>query len=123
MTTTLVFTGSSGPGIATAAAALALRAADAGRRTLLLGLGDAAGLGALLGAAPGLSRRLQKLKPEAVATLTGARFQSVRADTPLWEGISRLNETGESVPVLDADGMLQGVISEQSLFEALEKIS
>jgi anion-transporting ArsA/GET3 family ATPase len=53
MTTTLVFTGSSGPGIATAAAALALRAADAGRRTLLLGLGDAAGLGALLGTAPG----------------------------------------------------------------------
>jgi arsenite-transporting ATPase len=50
---TLVVTGSAGPGIATAAAALALRAADAGRRTLLLGLGDAAGLGAALGLALG----------------------------------------------------------------------
>ena len=44
----LVFTGSAGPGIALAAAATALRAADAGQRALLIGLGSAVGLGALL---------------------------------------------------------------------------
>jgi anion-transporting ArsA/GET3 family ATPase len=49
MTTTLLFTGSAGPGIATAAAAAALRAAADGRRTLLLSLGGAHSLGALLG--------------------------------------------------------------------------
>jgi arsenite/tail-anchored protein-transporting ATPase len=48
MTTTLVFTGSAGPGIAIAAAATALRAADAGQRTLLISLGSAVGLGTLL---------------------------------------------------------------------------
>jgi anion-transporting ArsA/GET3 family ATPase len=48
MTTTLLFTGSAGPGIALAAAATALRAADTGRRALLIGLGPAESLGALL---------------------------------------------------------------------------
>jgi anion-transporting ArsA/GET3 family ATPase len=48
MTTTLLFTGNAGPGIALAAAATALRAADAGQRTLLISLGSSAGLGALV---------------------------------------------------------------------------
>jgi CBS-domain-containing membrane protein len=77
----------------------------------------------LLGAAPGLSTRLQRLKPEAVSTVTAGRFLYVTADTPLWVGINRLTDAGEAVPVLDADGMLEGVISEQSLFEALEKVA
>ncbi len=53
MPTITVFTGSAGPGIATAAAASALHAAAQGRRTLLLSLGPAPSLGALLGAAVG----------------------------------------------------------------------
>ncbi|HEY3229062.1 MAG TPA: ArsA-related P-loop ATPase, partial [Roseiflexaceae bacterium] len=52
-TTTIVFTGNAGPGIAIAAAATALRAAADGRRTLLLSLGPPHSLGALLGAALG----------------------------------------------------------------------
>jgi len=52
-TTTIVFTGNAGPGIAIAAAATALRAAADGRRTLLLSLGPPHSLGALLGAAIG----------------------------------------------------------------------
>jgi arsenite/tail-anchored protein-transporting ATPase len=45
----LVYTGSAGPGIAIAAAAAALRAAESGRNTLLLSLGTAQSLGALIG--------------------------------------------------------------------------
>jgi anion-transporting ArsA/GET3 family ATPase len=61
MTTTLIFTGNAGPGIAIAAAASALRAADAGRRTLLLGLGHAHSLGALLDAP--IAAQPQQLAP------------------------------------------------------------
>jgi anion-transporting ArsA/GET3 family ATPase len=50
MTPILVFTGSAGPGIAIAAAATAIRAAQQGRKTLLLSFGPAHSLAALLGA-------------------------------------------------------------------------
>ncbi|HEX5688636.1 MAG TPA: ArsA-related P-loop ATPase, partial [Roseiflexaceae bacterium] len=84
VSTTLVVTGSPGPGIARAAAALALRAADAGRRTLLLGLSDAAELGALFdatlaGNAPQtLAPNLDALAIDASAEL-GAAWERGRA--------------------------------------------
>jgi arsenite/tail-anchored protein-transporting ATPase len=49
MTRILVYTGNAGPGIAIAAAATALHSAERGQNTLLLSLGSAASLGALLG--------------------------------------------------------------------------
>jgi CBS-domain-containing membrane protein len=77
--------------------------------------------GAMLGAAPGLSKRLEKLLPRGVTTIAYGPFQTVRPDTPLWEGLKRIMETGESVPVIGEDGALEGVISETSLLAALEK--
>lgn len=49
MTHILVYTGNAGPGIAIAAAATALHTAERGHKTLLLSLGSAHSLGALLG--------------------------------------------------------------------------
>jgi arsenite-transporting ATPase len=86
MTTTLVFTGNAGPGIAIAAAATALHAADAGRTTLLLGLGTAHSLDGLLGAQLGgepqeIAARLHALALDAPAELAAIWEQS-RARMP-----------------------------------------
>jgi anion-transporting ArsA/GET3 family ATPase len=86
MTTTLIFTGNAGPGIALSAASVALHAADAGRRTLLLGLGNAAGLGALLsvslGSAPQpIAPALDALAIDASAELAAA-WERGRARAP-----------------------------------------
>jgi len=53
MTAILIFTGSAGPSITTAAAATAIHAASQGRKTLLLSLAPVANLRALLGIAVG----------------------------------------------------------------------
>jgi arsenite/tail-anchored protein-transporting ATPase len=79
MTTTLLFTGNAGPGIAIAAAATALRAAAGGRRTLLLGLGGAQSLGALLGTPLGAEPQTIALGLDALA-LDGAAEMAA-----LWE--------------------------------------
>jgi anion-transporting ArsA/GET3 family ATPase len=85
-TTTLLFTGNAGPGIAIAAAAAALRAADMGQRTLLLGLGPSHSLGALLDAALGdapheLAPRLDALALDAPREL-GAAWERGRTRLP-----------------------------------------
>jgi anion-transporting ArsA/GET3 family ATPase len=85
MTTTLLFTGSPGSGIALAAAATALHAAGAGRRALLIGLGAAAGLSALLEAeltgeprtiAPGLDALAIDAPAELAAAWERSRDQA-----------------------------------------------
>jgi anion-transporting ArsA/GET3 family ATPase len=79
----LVYTGSPGAGISMAAAAEAARAADAGKRTLLLTYGSTAGLGALLGVAIGsvpveVAPRLNALALDARSELAAA-WEETRA--------------------------------------------
>src|SRR6266508_639234 len=86
MTQVLIFTGSAGPGIAIAAAATGLRAATAGRRTLLLSLGSAHSLGALLGVAVGgtptqIAPGLDALAIDGPADLSAA-WEQGRAQLP-----------------------------------------
>src|SRR5689334_3643048 len=86
MAHTLVFTGSAGPGIALAAAATALHAADGGGRTLLLSLGPAHSLGALLdlpltGEPREVAPRLDALALDALADLAAA-WERGRARMP-----------------------------------------
>jgi anion-transporting ArsA/GET3 family ATPase len=86
MTTTLLVTGNAGPGIAIAAAATALRAADMGHRTLLLGLGPTHSLAALLDVALGdapqeIAPRLDALALDAPREL-GAAWERGRARLP-----------------------------------------
>jgi anion-transporting ArsA/GET3 family ATPase len=82
----LVFTGSAGPGIATAAAAAALRAARQGSATLLLSLGSARALAALLGAEVGgapapAAPNLDALAIDGLADLAAA-WERERARLP-----------------------------------------
>src|SRR5687768_5354502 len=77
MPNTLLFTGNAGPGIASAAAATALHSAERGRRTLLISLGHAHSLGALLGAALAgdpreVAPRFDALAIDALAELAAA---------------------------------------------------
>ncbi len=86
MTPTLIFTGNAGPGIAIAAAATALRAAEDGRRTLLLTLGPAHSFGALLGAEVGadpreIAPRLDALAIDGPAALA-AEWERGRSRLP-----------------------------------------
>ncbi|MBK9712942.1 MAG: ArsA family ATPase [Kouleothrix sp.] len=92
MTRILVFTGNAGSGIATAAAAAALRGASQGQRTLLLSLGPAYSLSALLGVAVGGS-------PAEIAP----RLDALAIDSPAemssgWERV-RGQMHGEMPPI------------------------
>lgn len=86
MTPILLFTGSGGPGIASAAAATALRSAEAGTATLLLSLGPPPALEALLGTALGsgpaaVAPRLDALAIDGLGELTST-WQAQRARMP-----------------------------------------
>jgi anion-transporting ArsA/GET3 family ATPase len=86
MTTILLFTGNAGPGVAIAAAATALHAARRGSPTLLLSLGSARGLGALLaaevGSAPAaVASGLDALAIDGLADLAAA-WERGRAHLP-----------------------------------------
>ena len=77
MPNTLLFTGNAGPGIASAAAATALHSAKHGRRTLLISVGHAHSLGALLGTALAgdpreVAPRFDALAIDALAELAAA---------------------------------------------------
>lgn len=77
MTAILVFTGNAGPGIAQAAGATALHAAEAGHRTLLFSLGPAHSFGALLDASLSgdpseVAPRLDALALDSLADLAAA---------------------------------------------------
>lgn len=98
--TTLIFTGNAGPGIAQAAAAAALRSAEAGRRTLLISFGTPQSLGALLGAPLGaaptaVAPDLDALALDPLAAL-GAAWDRNRAHLP--EALARV--PADELPLL-----------------------
>jgi arsenite-transporting ATPase len=105
----LIFSGSAGPGIATAAAGLALGIAAQGQRTLLLSLGSAAGLGALLDVqlsaqVTSVAPDLDVLVPDPAAELTELweRMSGQMPDT-----IKRLS--ADELPLLPGAGALFGL--------------
>jgi arsenite/tail-anchored protein-transporting ATPase len=100
MTTILLFTGNAGPGVAIAAAATALRSARRGDPTLLLSLGSARGLGALLDADVGstpapVANRLEALAIDGLADLAAA-WERGRAHLPSQVA----NIAGDELPLL-----------------------
>ncbi|MCB9989029.1 MAG: CBS domain-containing protein [Rhodospirillales bacterium] len=73
-----------------------------------------------LGAAPGLEKRLRKLKPQPVSMLMERDMPVAKPDMPLWEIIGLLTQTGRPLPVTDAEGAFVGLVSELTALEALE---
>ncbi len=115
MTPIDLYTGSPGAGARLAAAATALHSADAGQRTLLLGLEGSIGLGALLGttlaATPTtVAPDLDVLGLDAAAALR-ALWEQGRATMP-----ARLAQIGgDELPLLPGLGTLFGLLQIEAL--------
>lgn len=73
-----------------------------------------------VGAAPGIAMRYRNLKTTPVAALLSPSFNAIYPDTPLWEAISLILSLGEGLPVLDEDGKLLGVVTQDDIFDGLE---
>ena len=110
MTTTLLYTGNAGPGIALAAAATALRSARQGHKTLLLSLGPGQGLAALLGNPIGgspseVAPRLDALAIDGLAELA-VEWGRNRRQLP-----AQLAQiAGDELPLLPGAEMLFGLL-------------
>jgi len=85
--------------------------------------GDGLRMDIKVGAAPGVAKRLKKVKPLKVGELMERKFNVVAPETPLWEGVNLLVHNGPPVLVAEKDGgKLLGMILEQSLIDELERV-
>lgn len=76
----------------------------------------------IVGAAPGVSKRLKKVVLLSVDNLQDRKFTAIKPDTPLWEGIRHIVQNGGPLPVIDPETeKFLGIVNEQSLLTALEK--
>lgn len=76
-----------------------------------------------VGAAPGVAKRLKKVAPLRVGDLMDRKATVVAPETPIWEGVNMLVHHGAPLLVVErATGKLQGMITEQSMIDELERI-
>lgn len=76
-----------------------------------------------IGAAPGIAKRLKKSLPLPVQTFVERKVSAVSPDTPIWEGVNKLLQSGEPLVVMDPEsGRVTGMITAQSIFEELERM-
>lgn len=76
----------------------------------------------VIGAAPGVSKRLRKLKPQKVGDIMDRKVIVLHPHTPIWEGIRLLVKYGSPLPVInEEDGVFLGIVTEQSAVQELEK--
>ena len=74
-------------------------------------------------AAPGVAKRLRKVKPLAVSGFLMHKITTVAPGTPLWEGVQVMVRQNGILPVVDAEsGKLMGVINELSMMAELERL-
>ena len=85
--------------------------------------GDALGMNVTVGAAPGVAKRLRKVKPLTVSDLMERKTNIVHPETPLWEGVNMLVHHGAPLFVVEKDGgKLMGMIFEQSIIDEMERV-
>lgn len=76
-----------------------------------------------IGAAPGIAKRLKKIKPLKVSDLMERKFQSVHPETPIWEGVHMLVEHGSPLMVVEEQsGRFIGLIDRFSALDELERL-
>lgn len=75
-------------------------------------------------AAPGVAKRLNKLRPLNVETLMESKgFPVVYPETPLWEGVNLIVQSGLPLIVAEAETFKYiGIISHQSALAELERL-
>ncbi|MEM6781552.1 MAG: CBS domain-containing protein [Pseudomonadota bacterium] len=77
----------------------------------------------LVGAAPGVAKRLRKLYPKLVEDVANTNCHVVYSSTSTWEAVRLITKYGSPIPVIEEKtGDFIGVISEQSLIEDFKKI-
>lgn len=74
-------------------------------------------------AAPGVAKRLKKVKPLPVSDLMERKVNVVSTGAPLWEGLNLILSHGAPVLVVEENtGKLKGMITEQSMIDELERV-
>lgn len=75
----------------------------------------------VIGAAPGIAKRLRRLKPQTVGEVLDRKTVVLSPHVPIWEAIRLLVRYGSPLPVIDADGVFLGLVTEQSAIEEMER--
>lgn len=76
-----------------------------------------------MAAAPGVAKRLRKVKPLPVQDLMATRFTSVYPETSTWEGLRLVLDNEHPVIVIDRDSNKPlGIITEHSLYNEFERM-
>lgn len=86
--------------------------------------GFAGGGNMIVGAAPGIAKRLRKVKPLEVLHVMDRNIVSVAPTTPTWEGVQMLVEHGGPIFVIEDDSEKKyvGVMNDASALAELERI-
>lgn len=80
-------------------------------------------LGFVVGAGPGIAKRLKKAKDKTVADVMQQDVIVVYPATSLWEGIRLMVKYGSPIPVVEEEsGKFLGILSEQSAMTDLENM-
>lgn len=86
--------------------------------------GEGAAMNVMIPSAPGMAKRFQKYRRGTVSEMMQRAPQVVHPDTPLDTVIRHVQESGEPATVVDSStGAFVGIITENSILEALEKMA
>lgn len=76
-----------------------------------------------IGAAPGIAKRLRKVKPLEVHAIMEREFVTLEPDAPVWVGVQKLVEFGSPIFVVEEKTQKYvGVMNEESAIAELERI-
>ncbi len=77
----------------------------------------------VIGASPGIAKRLKKIMPKKVKDVMSDDVVVVHPDTQIWEAIRLMVKYGSPIPVVDEKtGDLKGLLSEQSAMEEMRRL-
>ena len=78
----------------------------------------------VIGTAPGVAKRLRKLKEKSMGEVMDKDYIFLLGDTPTWEAVRLLSKHGSPIPVINnkKDRHLLGIVSEQSVLNDLEGV-
>lgn len=89
-----------------------------------IAMSDGIQLDVTIPAAPGIAKRLKKVMPLTVETLMERKnFPVVYPETPLWEGVNLIVQTGLPLSVVEGEANTYiGLVTHESALEELERL-
>jgi len=77
----------------------------------------------VIGASPGVAKRLKKMMPKKVKDVMDEDVVVVGPETQIWESIRLMVKYGSPIPVVDEKtGVLKGLMSEQAAIEEMRQL-